>query len=148
MIRRALGGLTLALSAACAGDATAPTTALGGPFTLKLYNGEGLPAYIDEAFGYCGAMVVAATLTEGSGGRVTFSQSTNSVCTPGAPPAVTARTGSVIVDGSAVTITMDADPGDANRVYFGTIAGGMLTLNHLIDYGPRQLTQFYTFVRP
>jgi hypothetical protein len=54
----------------------------------------------------------------------------------------------VVVDGSAVTITMDADATDANRIYVGTIANGMLTLNHLIDYGPRQLTQYYTFVRP
>lgn len=146
MIRRALAGLALALSAACSGGATAPTNTLGGPFTLKLYNGANLPAYVDEAFGYCGAMVVAATLTEGSNGRVTLSQSTNSVCTPGAP-ATTSRAGSVAIDGSAVTITMDADAGDANRIYVGTVANGVLTLNHLIDYGPRQLTQFYTFVR-
>jgi hypothetical protein len=146
-MKRALAALFLGLIAACGTDATGPAAAISGSYLLRLYNGEDLPAYIDEAFGACGAMVVAGSLVIGVDGRANLTLSDTAPCAAGSPITATNRLGSVVVQGTVVTVTVDSDVTGGNRLYLGTLAGGVLTLNHQIDYGPRRLTQFYTFAR-
>jgi hypothetical protein len=146
-MKRALAVLALGLVAACGSDATGPLNALSGSYRLRLYNGANLPTYVDDAFGACSPMIAAASMTIGADGGVTLVQSNSAPCTPGAPITAATWRGSVAVDGTTVTMTMDSDVAGGNRMYIGTLAGGVLTLNHLIDYGPRQLAQFYTFER-
>lgn len=144
--RRRLTIALLVAVAAC-GSTTDPVNVLGGSYTLSTYNGGGLPAYIDPALGNCGGMLVAGSVGGGYGGRVFFSRSNSSPCSAGNPITTSSRNGTLSVQGTAVTLTLDADASNASQVYTGTLTSDALTLHYTVDYGPRQLAQTFGFVR-
>jgi hypothetical protein len=143
--------LPLALAAVftcgCGTADTAPIRELAGTFVLASYNGEGLPAYVEPRLGKCSSMIVAGSLTVTEGGRVVFERSYTAPCTPGASVSPEVRTGTASVDGTAVTVALDANTLNAAQVYTGTLAGGALTLHYTVENRTAPLEQTFVLER-
>ena len=144
---RRLAIAALALLFACGGGGTEPVNVLGGTYSLRTYNGGGLPAYVDPALGSCGSMIVSGSVSGGNNARVSFSRSYSTPCSAGNPITTSARAGTIAVAGTLVTVTLDADQSNPSQTYTGTLTSSDLTLNYTANLGARQLVQSFAFVR-
>lgn len=144
--------LTLGIAAAamcgCADAGTSPLAGLVGTMRLAAYNGAPLPVHVDPRLGACGAMIVGGSLTTTSDGHVTFTRSYTTPCTTGSPVSTESRTGLVSVDGTAITVALDASSwGGPAEVYPGTLEGGQLTLHFTVNSLATPLEQTFLLVR-
>lgn len=141
--------MTLALAFVACSTADDPTSlppGLTGTFALATYNGGALPAYLEPTLGQCSSMIAGGTLTADATGHVTFSRTYTTPCTKAAPNA-DARGGSLMVDGTAVTITLDANALNAAEVYTGTMSGGQMTLRFSVPNRSTPLVQTFVLTR-
>jgi hypothetical protein len=147
-----LAKLTLVLATAavcgCADAGTSPTAGLVGTLVLTSYNGAALPAYVEPRLGACSSMIVAGSLTTADDGHVVFSRSYTTPCITQAPPIAESRTGTLSVDGTTVTVALDANALNAPQVYTGTLAGGQLTLHYTVENRTSPLEQTFVLARP
>jgi hypothetical protein len=131
MKRFAQLAIGIATAAGCGGaDAgTAPLAGLVGTLDLAAYNGAALPAYVFPNLGACSSMIVGGSLTTTTDGHVVFARSYVTPCTKNASPATETRTGVLSVEGTTITVALDADSFNPANVYTGTLAGGQVTLS-------------------
>ena len=132
---------------ACADAGTVPPASAVGTFTLASYNGAALPAYVDSRLGPCSVMIVAGSLTAANDGHVEFSRSYSPPCVQGQSVGTELRTGHLSVDGTTVTIALDADALNPAQVYTGTLQGGQITLYYTVNNLATPLQQTFVLVR-
>lgn len=150
MNRLALATITLAITAGCAaGDtSTGPVpSALVGTFVLTSYNGTALPAYVEPRLGACSSMIVGGALATTDDGHVVFSRSYTTPCLTNAPANVESRTGTLSVDGTTITVTLDANTLNPVQVYTGTLAGGQISLHYTVENRTAPLEQTFVLAR-
>jgi hypothetical protein len=147
-----LAQFTIAVAAVaacgCANADTAPISSLVGTLVLASYNGSALPAYLEPRLGACSSMIAGGSLTTAADGRVVFSRSYTTPCTPGSPSTASeSRTGTLSVAGTTITVVLDANSLNAAQVYTGTLTGGELTLHYTAENRTTPLEQTFVLVR-